>query len=671
MSERDFLPQFTNISIKDFPEKLKKKLDDNLLRIDELLHTQQRYSWENLMLPMEEMEDELEKLWSPLSHLHSVVNSDELRTAYKACLPCLTEYESAISHNEALYQAIKSLDSSQLNAVQNKIVEDNLRGFRLSGVALDEEDKKRFQAIQTELSTLSNQFEDNILDSVNAFELHITDKKRLEGLPKHAIHAASELAKEKDKQGFILTLQFPSYIAVMTYAEDRALREEIYQAYATRASEKGPQAGQFDNSSIMEQILALRYEKAQLLGFKNYAELSLASKMAESTDQVMEFLLDLSSRAHRQGEFEFKRLEAFGAEHFDIEKVEPWDIAYLSEKKKQKMFSFSQEDIRPYLPENKAFEGMFAITNRLYGIEFEKVDDVDVWHQDVDCFKLRDEQGQVRGYIYSDLFARANKRGGAWMDVMQTRRKRQDGSIQLPVATLTCNFARPAAGDEARLSHDELLTMFHEFGHCLHHVLSKVDYLDASGVHGVEWDAVELPSQFFENWCWEQSALALLTGHVETGEPLPPALYDNLLASKNFQSAMAMLRQLEFSLFDFKIHSDYAGPETGFVMKKLAEVQEQTTVVPVASYNRFPHSFSHIFAGGYAAGYYSYKWAEVLSSDAYSRFEDEGIFNSHTGRDFMHFILEVGGSKPAMDAFVGFRGRKAKIDALLKHNGIK
>lgn len=669
MSMSATLPHFT-IDAEHFPEQLQSRLQDNLQRIAALLEHSERFSWDNLMHHLDDIDDELERFWAPLSHLRAVVDTPSLRQCFQSCLPLLSAYEAAIAHNERLYRAIKSIDSRLLDKTQKKIIEDTLRDFELSGVALSAEDKKRFEAIQTRLSELSSQFENNILDAENSFKLHVTQASRLQGLPEHALLTAEEAAREEKMDGWVLTLQFPSYVAVMTYAEERKLREEMYFAYVTRASDQGPDAGKFDNSPLMNEILRLRHEKARLLGFANYAELSLATKMAESSQQVMDFLLDLSNRAYRQGEREFRDLEKFAAEHFGIKPVQPWDIAYLSEKKRQHLYAFSQEDLRPYFPQEKVFAGMFAIVKQLYGIQFEEVSAVDVWHADVKCYRVLDEHHATRGFIYTDLFARSAKRGGAWMDALQSRRKLSDGSIQLPVATLTCNFARASANKPAMLSHEEVLTMFHEFGHCLHHVLTRVDYLGASGIHGVEWDAVELPSQFFENWCWERQALSRLTAHVETGKALPEELYEKLWATKNFQSAMAMLRQLEYSLFDFRIHRDFR-PEDDFIMSTLAEVRETTAVTPAASCNRFAHSFSHVFSGGYAAGYYSYKWAEVLSSDAYARFEKEGIFNADTGREFLQRVLEVGGSVPAMEAFMAFRGRRADIEALLRHNGIQ
>lgn len=665
------LPQFSHIDTDKFKSHLEAMLTRHLEQVDLILNNNHYYTWDNLMYPLEDMADELERFWSPLSHLHSVMDSPILRDCYDACLPLLSAYEAAMGHNHQLYAAIQSIDTHVLNTTQKKLITDSLRDFQLSGVALDTTAQKRFEEIQMRLDELSNQFEHNILDAAQAFTIHIIDSQRVAGIPEHALNTARELAEEKGLDGYVFTLEYPSYQAVITYAEDRALREEIYQAYVTKASDQGPKAGLFDNTALMNEMLALRHEKAQLLGFNNYAELSLATKMASSTNQVMEFMDDLVARVRHQAEDEFAALKEFAAEKCDIKLPQPWDISYLSEKRKQDLFALSQEDLRPYFPQPKVMQGLFVLVQQLYGMTIEEIEGVDVWHKDVQCYCVVDEHNQVRGYIYTDLFARPNKHSGAWMDSLQSRRKLDDGSIQLPIATLTCNFAKASANKPAMLSHDEVLTLFHEFGHCLHHVLTQVDYLGASGINGVEWDAVELPSQFFENWCWEESALAVLTSHVETQETLPESFYMRLIAAKNFQSAIAMLRQMEFALFDFRIHQDYQPNEASFISDILADVRTKACVVPLVSYNRFQHSFSHIFGGGYAAGYYSYSWAEVLSSDAFSRFEEEGVLNPRTGRDFLHFILEVGGAKKAANAYQDFRGRPATVDALLRHNGIQ
>lgn len=662
------LPQFSAVDPETFAARLDELLSANLARVDELLQ-QPHHTWDSLMQPLDDMDDAIEKQWSPMAHRHAVVNSPALRACYKACLPKLSAYEAAMGQNQALYDAVKTIDRSTLNDVQQKILDDSLRGFELSGVALSPDRKKRFETVQTELADLANRFENNVLDASQAFSQTIQDESLLRGLPAHALQTARALAEEQGVDGWILNLETPCYIAVITYAEERSLRETFYQAYVTRASDQGPSAGQFDNSTLINDILALRHEAAQLLGFRHYADLSLATKMAESPAEVIDFLQDLAGRALGQAQADRERLEAFARSEYGIEALQPWDVAWLSEKMRQRHYQLSQEELRPWFPLDTVMSGLFTIVERLYGIRFEAVE-ADVWHPDVTCYRLLDEHNAERGFVYVDLFARQQKRSGAWMDSCQSRRLLPDGHVQLPIATLTCNFARTTTGPVATLSHDELVTLFHEFGHCLHHLLTRVDYLGASGINGVEWDAVELPSQFFENWCWDYSALQLLSRHVENNEPLPRAWFDKLLAARNFQSAMAMMRQLEFSLFDFRIHQEYQANVPTFVSDVLSQVRQQTAVVPIVPYNRFQHSFSHIFAGGYGAGYYSYKWAEVLSSDAFARFEDEGVFNERTGRDFLHCILEVGSSKKAQDAFLAFRGRKADVAALLRHNGI-
>ncbi|HAT9489812.1 TPA: oligopeptidase A [Legionella pneumophila subsp. pneumophila] len=670
MSTTVGLPQFSHIKIEHFKSHLDALLKNHLEEIDRLLKENHHYTWDNLIYPLDSLADELERFWSPFAHMHAVMDSEAIRESYEACLPLLSAYDAAIGHNQDLYEAIKSIDQHSLNPAQKKIIADSIQDFELSGVALSKANKKRFEAIQSRLAELSSKFENNVLDATHAYTIHITEAERVEGLPEHALNTAKELAHEKGLDGFVLTLEYPCFQAVITHAEDRALREEMYRAYITRASDQGPNAGTFDNTPLIDEILSLRHEKAELLGFNNFAELSLATKMAASTNQVTEFIYDLISRTRDKGKAEFRQLEVFAQDKWNLSPVNPWDVAYLSEKRRQDLYSLSQEELRPYFPQPKVMQGLFAIVKKLFGMSIEEIEGVDVWHKDVQCYCIVDESNQTRGYIYTDLFARPHKRNGAWMDSMQSRRKLEDGTVQLPIATLTCNFAKPSANRPAMLSHDEVVTLFHEFGHCLHHVLTQVDYLGGSGINGVEWDAVELPSQFFENWCWDEHALSLLTSHVDTGETLPSALYERLIAAKNFQSAMAMLRQMEFALFDFRIHQEYQIGKASYVANTLADVRSKTSVVPIVPYNRFQHSFSHIFGGGYAAGYYSYMWAEVLSSDAFARFEEEGIFNPKTGHDFLKSILEAGGSRKAADAFAEFRGRPATIDALLRHNGI-
>jgi oligopeptidase A len=659
------------IEIAQFPQQLSHLLESHLKKIDMLLNQATPFTWDNLIAPLEDMDDSLERFWSPLSHLTSVMNSPALRECYQACLPKLTAYETAIGHNQRLYEGILSIESHTLNATQQKIIDDKKLNFKLSGIALSPENKHRFKAIETRLSELSNQFENHVLDATQAFTVAITDETRLKGLPEHAVHAAKALAVEKEQPGWLISLEAPSFIAVMSYADNRTLREALYHAYVTRASDQGPNAGKFDNTPIMLEILTLRLEKAMLLDFQNYAELSIATKMVDKTSEVLDFLNDLVEKGQSQAREEYQSLKAFAQEVMPVDSLAPWDIPYLSEKKRQAQYHISQEELRAYFPLPKVMSGLFYIINQLYGMNLRELPDTETWHPDVQCYQILDHNQHPRGYIYMDMFARQNKRGGAWMDSLQSRRKLPDGDIQLPIATLTCNFAKPVANKPPTLSHDELITLFHELGHCLHHVLTQVDYISASGIHGVEWDAVELPSQFFENWCWEQEAIAKLTAHVDTQEPLPEDLFQKLIAVKNFQSAMGMMRQLEFSLFDFCLHQLKHLPTADIIREVLENVRRKTAIFPQVPYNRSQNSFTHIFAGGYAAGYYSYKWAEVLSCDAFSRFEEEGVFNPTTGSAFLHDILEVGSSCKAATAFERFRGRKASVNALLRHNGIK
>lgn len=673
----DTLPSFITIDTQQFDQQLENLLQKNLQCIDNLL-TQTSFTWENLVHPLEELDNALEKFWSPLAHLHAVVNSPALRQCYQQCLPKLSTYETQIGQNSALYQAIKTLSLDALNPTQRKIIADKIRDFELSGVNLPTPAKKRFEAIETELADLSTQFENHVLDATQAFTYSIseTEKNRLQGIPAHIQETARQLAHEKSYGGWILTLDIPCYVAVMMYAEDRSLRELFYQAYVTRASDQGPFAKQYDNTPVIDRIMALRQEQAQLLGYPHFAALSLTTKMAESCEEVTQFLEDLLERSYPQAREEMQAIRAFAEKNYELTDLKPWDTSWISEKIRLAEFNLSQEDLRPYFPEDSLLKGVFGLVQKLYGVNFIALETtssqpLDLWHPDVKCFALQDADQQYRGYLYIDLYARNNKRGGAWMDSLQSRMRRSDGSIQCPIATLTCNFAKPQPNQVALFSHDEVLTFFHELGHCLHHLLTQVDYISASGIHGVEWDAVELPSQFFENFCWEKEVLANITRHHKTNEVLPDVLYQRLIDSKNFQTALAMIRQLEFSLFDFKLHEQYHPDSPDAVATILANVRKKTALLPILPFNRFQNSFSHIFAGGYAAGYYSYKWAEVLSSDAYARFEEEGVDNPQTGRDFLHAILEVGGSRKARDSFIAFRGRKPNIDALLRHSGIK
>ena len=667
------LPRFSEIK----PEHIEPAIDALLAEaravVSEHLKSTQDYTWSNLVEPIENAEDKLNKAWSPVSHLNSVMNNEPWRAAYNACLPKLSEYSTEMGQNKQLYRAYQIIAESDafadLDKAQQKIISNALRDFRLSGIDLDEKSQQRYKEISQLLSKLTSQFEENLMDATNAWSKLIADAEDLAGLPESALAQARQTAESEQQDGWMITLQFPSYLAVMTYADNRKLRREHYEAFVTRASDLGPQAGQWDNSLIMEEILALRHEKAQLLSYDNYADLSLATKMAESADQVVGFLEDLADRSWRQARRDLAELREFARKEYGLKDLQAWDIAYYSEKMRQHFYQLSQEEVKAYFPVSTVLPGLFAVVERLYGLKISEIEDFDSWHPDVRFYQILDKNQQLRGRFYTDLYARPKKRGGAWMDVCTTRKKFND-QIQTPVAYLTCNFTPPSGSDPALLTHDEVTTLFHEFGHGLHHMLTQVDHLGVSGINGVEWDAVELPSQFMENWCWEQEALELISGHYQTGEKLPAPLFNKMLAARNFQAGMQMVRQLEFSLFDFRIHREYAPKKGGRIYEILNQVRSQVAVVEAPDFNRFAHSFSHIFAGGYAAGYYSYKWAEVLSSDAYSLFEERGIFDETTGSAFLTNILEQGGSEDAMSLFVKFRGREPEIDALLRHNGI-
>jgi oligopeptidase A len=665
------LPAFSAIKPEHVEPAIDHLLAENRRRIAELLDSIEHPSWENLVEPIEEWEDRLGRVWSPVSHLNSVMNSEALRKAYNACLPKLSDYGTEMGHNERLYRAYKAVaeNADALDEGQRKVLENALRDFHLSGVDLPADKKERFKAISQELSRLTSNYSENVLDATNAWSKRVDDAAALAGLPPSALELARHTAEQRGEAGWLLTLDFPSFYPVMTYADDAGLRREVYEAYQTRASEIGPHAGQYDNSENMERILALRHEQAQLLGFENYAERSLARKMARSTGEVLSFLHDLAARSRPQAQRELEEIEAYAAAEHGVARLEPWDIAYYSEKLRQHRYSITQEEIKPYFPETRVVPGMFEVVGRLYGVTFHQVDGIDTWHPDVKFYEIRDHDGSLRGQFYFDLYARQNKRGGAWMDDCQSRMKTRTVE-QIPVAYMTCNFTPPVGGKPALLTHDEVETLFHEFGHGLHHMLTKVDYVAIAGINGVAWDAVELPSQFMENYCWEREALDMFAAHYETGEKIPEDLYQRMLAAKHFQSGMQMVRQLEFALFDFRIHREYDPARGGRIYQILEQVRDEVAVVKPPVWNRFAHAFSHIFAGGYAAGYYSYKWAEVLSADAFSLFEENGVFDEATGQSFLHNILEQGGLKDAMELFVAFRGREPQVDALLRHSGI-
>lgn len=667
-----FHPPFQAIKAEHVRPAVEEAIAHCRATIDDVV-TQAQPTWNTLVAPLEQADDVLSRIWSPVSHMNAVVSDDAMREAHDSCLELLSEYATWVGQHEGLYQAYQKLAASaefaSLSEAQQRVVTDTIRDFQLSGVGLPDEQKKRYGDIQNRLSQLSSQFSNHVLDATHHWYCHVQDESRLAGLPESAIASAQEAAKERELDGWVFTLDIPSYLPVMMYCEDRELRRQMQEAYTTRASDQGPNAGQFDNSAIIDETLALRHELANLLGFATYAEVSLATKMADSPAQVMAFLEDLAERSLGQAKAEFAEIKAYAQSEHGIDELEAWDVPYYAEKLKQASFSISDEQLRPYFPEQRVVEGLFTVAERLFGIRIIEAE-AETWHPHVRYFEIFDEKNQKRAGFYLDLYARGKKRGGAWMADCAVRRRLPNGQLQLPLAYLTCNFNKPVGDKPALFTHDEVITLFHEFGHGLHHMLTQMDVAGVSGINGVEWDAVELPSQFLENWCWEPEALAFISGHYETGEPLPQDLLDKMLAAKNFQAAMQMVRQLEFSLFDMGIHQDLQAGQPGRVQEILNRVRSQVAVVQPPAYNRFQHSFGHIFAGGYAAGYYSYKWAEVLSADAYARFEEEGIFNPQTGRDFLTKILEKGGSRDAKTLFREFRGREPEISALLRHSGI-
>ncbi|WP_026344768.1 oligopeptidase A [Oceanimonas smirnovii] len=670
----DGLPPFSQIKPEHVKPAVEHAIADCKKRVEAVLSRDEAFTWDNLVAPLEEVNDHLSRIWSPVSHLNSVMNNEELRQAYESCLPLLSEYHTWMGQHQGLFEAYQSLAArdnfKKLSLAQQKEVNNTLRDFRLSGIALEAEQKRRFGEIQARLSELSSTFANRVLDATQAWHKQVTDQAELAGLPESALAAAEAQAKARELDGWVFTLDIPSYLPVMMYADNAALREEMYFAFTTRASDQGPNAGEFDNTAIIEETLALKQELAELLGFDNYAQVSLATKMAESEQQVLDFLEQLADRSHPQGKAELAELREFAEAQYGVTELNAWDLSYYGEKLKQHKYTISDEELRPYFPENRVIHGLFETVKRLFGIKVVERFGVEVWHEDVRFFDIFDDTGELRGSFYLDLYARAKKRGGAWMDDCIGRRYREDGTLQKPVAYLTCNFNGPVGDKPALFTHNEVLTLFHEFGHGIHHMLTKVDVAGVAGINGVAWDAVELPSQFLENWCWQPEALAFISGHYETHEPLPADLLERMLAARNYHSALMMLRQLEFALFDFRLHMDKSAAGPGRVQQVLNEVRSQVAVLTPPAFNRFQHGFSHIFAGGYAAGYYSYKWAEVLSSDAFSRFEEEGVFSAKTGRDFLHAVLEQGGSKEPMELFKQFRGREPNIDALLRHSGI-
>ena len=685
------LPRFSDIQTRHIAPAVKELLDRSLSVVEMVLCESAELTWQNFVQPMTDVHEQLSRAWGQVSHLNAVINSPELREAYNANLPIVTKYYAGLAQNQALYEKFKKLHNSSefesLNCAQKMIVENELRDFRLGGAELESEQKKRFLSIQEELSALSSRFSDNLLDATNNFMLHIDNVKEVSGIPNDVLQTAKETAKKDGVSGWKFTLHAPSYQPIMQYADNRELRRKMYHAYSTRASEvreADPCSGNendWDNTPLICKILELRKEEALLLGFDCYAEVSLASKMASTPKQVLDFLVDLAVKAKPFAKLDLEEMQRFASDQLGLNELKSWDLAYVSEKLRIDRYAFSDEDVKQYFPETKVLEGMFRLVENLYRITIvlsEEKTGIQFWHPDVKFFSIKEPNGKLIGQFYVDLYARSGKQGGAWMDDAITRRRieNKENNIQTPVAYLNCNFAKPVNVNgqirPALFTHDEVITLFHEFGHGLHHLLTQVEELGVSGINGVEWDAVELPSQYMENFCWEWDVLSSITQHVDSGAPLPRELFDKMIAAKNFQSGLQTLRQIEFSLFDMHLHFDFNLEEGKTVFELLDSIREQVAVIIPPKFNRFPNSFSHIFAGGYAAGYYSYKWAEVLSADAYSMFEEsiEGVINEKTSTQFRDEILAVGGSRKALESFIALRGREPKIDALLQHCGM-
>ncbi|HUL40355.1 MAG TPA: M3 family metallopeptidase [Burkholderiales bacterium] len=664
------LPRFAEITPQLVAPAIDELLKENRLLIRRLLSDGAPATWDDFVQPLEDASEHLNRAWGQVAHLNAVMNSPELREAYNENLPNITQYQSELAQNQGLYEKFKALragsEFERLSRAQRQIVENELRDFRLGGAELPEERKVRFLQIQEELAKIYARFEENLLDATNDFALYVNSRDEVAGLPDDILEVAREAAAHDGRPGWKLTLHAPSWIPAMMYAENRPLRETLYRAYVTRASEFGKP--EWDNTPLIPEILRLRQEKAVLLGYRSYAEVSLIRKMVKSPRDVLDFLAELGSKAKPHAERDYQELKQFAGDELKIKDFQAWDIAFASEKLRTQRYAFSEQEVKQYFPEFQVIQGMFNLVEALYGISIKQAQ-APVWHPDVRFFDIRDMAGNLIGQFYADLYARPSKRSGAWMDEAIARRRKESG-IQIPVAYLNCNFSSPVGGNPALFTHDEVITLFHEFGHGLHHLLTSVDQLGVSGINGVEWDAVELPSQFMENFCWEWDVLKHLTLHLDRAEPMPRSLYDKILAAKNFQSGMQTVRQLEFALFDMHLHHDFDPQGDKTMLQLLHEIRSQVAVVVPPEYNRFPNNFSHIFAGGYAAGYYSYKWAEVLSADAYSLFEENGIVNRDIGRRFREEILSVGGSRPALESFVAFRGRRPQIDALLRHNGM-
>ena len=668
------LPRFADLNAAHVAPAVEELLGESRAVIKAICSRDLPPNWDAFVRPLEDSTERLSRAWGQVEHLHAVLDSPELRAAYNASLPVITQFWTELGQNQHLFAKYRALRESpefeKLVPARKQLIENALRDFRLGGAELPAELKPRYAQIQDELASLSAKFSENVLDATNAYSLVTEDEARLAGLPADAIQAAREAAEKEGKPGWKFTLQMPSYLPVMQYGDDRSLREALYRANATRSSEFGKP--EWDNTPLIARILKLRKEDASMLGYASFAEVSLVPKMAKTPKEVLDFLHNLATRARPFAERDLAELRAFAKRQLGLDSLEAWDMAYASEKLRAKRYSFSDQELKQYFPETQVVPGMFKLVETLYGIQIAE-SSAPVWHEDVRFFDVRSATGDLIGQFYVDLYARETKRGGAWMDGAITRRRAPTG-IQTPVAYLNCNFSAPVGGKPALFTHDDVITLFHEFGHGLHHLLTEIEDIGVSGINGVEWDAVELPSQFMENFCWEWEVLEHMTRHVDTGEPLPRPLFEKMIAAKNFQSGLGMLRQIEFSLFDMFLHFDF-DPDAGRTAQDVLDaVRKDVAVLMPPAYNRFQNNFSHIFAGGYAAGYYSYKWAEVLSADAFSAFEEirdqRSVLDGATGARFRDEVLAVGGSRPAAESFRAFRGRDPQVDALLRHNGM-
>lgn len=670
------LPPFSAIGAEHIESAVRAVLADNRSRLIAIIDAPANKAapdWQSLMEPLDDMEDNLSKVWSTVSHLNAVRNTPEIREAYNTCQPVITEYYTSLGQNSALFEAVQALaaraDELHLGTSQRKILQDYLLEFRLAGVDLDEDRKKKFAELESRLSKLSNRFSNNVLDATMAWSRQVIDVTELSGIPEMTLRGAADIAGRRALEGYVLTLDAPCYISVMTNADNRELRREIYEAYVTRASDQGSADRNWDNKGVIDEILSARAELARLLGYESYAAVSVARKMARSVGRVNEFLQRLADLAVPAARREYEELRKFAATEHGQESLEAWDIPYFSEKLRKQSFDISQEELRQYFPVDQVKAGLFEIARLLYGITIQKNTEMELWSDNVEAFDIL-KAGRVVARFYFDLFTREGKKSGAWMAECRSRRRLSDGTVQTPVAYLICNFAYGAGGGPSLLTHNEVTTLFHEFGHGLHHMLTSETHLRSSGINGVAWDAVELPSQLMENWCWEPDAIALISRHYKTGERLPLNLLDKLLAAKNFQAGMKTVRQLEFALFDFQLHQLSGPMGDDLVIQVLQQVRSLTSAYEIPAFNRFQNSFSHIFAGGYAAGYYSYKWAEVLSADVFSSFAEDGVFNRDTGARFLEQVLSRGGGADPLELFTAFMGREPQIESLLRQDGL-